>query len=174
MTTQQQFSEIERAANTILSQQSASHPLLQAWIEAVANDPNETRFLDQFPQDERTIEHARESGFATENLEDAINRYEAQAYRVRARSRWLDRAMDEAIRAFASQIVMYRREGRPVGDVHRSLGYGIGVTTSLAAAVAEFVRRVQENYAEEVGMVRDGDDLGPELPEPEPEPEARG
>lgn len=122
--------EIERAAVTILAQSRAHHDGLAAWVRQITASPDYREMLPSelyvAIQDERA-------------LHDDAGRDEADTNRRRQ--------ADAAVASLAHEVVLFRRAGRPTGDVARPLA-GFVVTTSLAAAVAEYVQAVAAAWAD--------------------------
>ena len=126
MTTTNQPTEIARAAVTLLSQANVCLPELVDWIRDVVASPTYT----EFPPDVLT---------KLLNHDTSIYPEEWTA------SGWLTSGHvwgDRAAFVLAWAVVRYRQTGHPVGDVYESMGSGLGVPTSLAAAVAEYVQGV--------------------------------
>lgn len=143
------YPEIERAANSILAASRPSHPLLAAWVEVVATDPNEQRRLVEFiatrPSD---IEQAVALGWPVGNLAERMIDYDAhprEKYRTPADYQ-LARREDQAVYLLATAVTRFRRDGRPSGDVTSDVSGVALLTTSLAAAVAEYVENIKSAW----------------------------
>lgn len=166
--TTQHYPDIERAANTILGQQRATHPILRSYVSVVAADPNETRTLREFaaePLSDAVQWELTHSRFVSgPDLTQRILDREAQPYRTNHYSVYFNREMDAAILLLAENIALFRAAGRPDGDVER--GRAMRVVTSLAAKLAEFCQQQQWAWSNEVWRARNDEPLGEELPEP--------
>jgi hypothetical protein len=160
--------EIERAALTILMGSRGDHPQadhvgLQCYIRALANDPNEIRSLDLYiweavvgeDDDEVPLrELCRDMGYECwqkrwdhdRDAFGAILNHEPRGRRPATKEERQIALMDDAAARLASAIADYRTAGRPEGDqTHTITGMGaplLRVTTSLAAAVAEYHSRI--------------------------------
>ena len=162
--------EVERVALTLLDKHSCIHPALTVWKIALCENPDEMRDLDGFAYEEgdkpafddgKTLRqvcqaqgfafHARRYDhdarlFALIWDEEPAGEYtydqqESEAYRADG-GRY-----DCAALALADKVATYRQMGRPDGDYTTTI-MGIGapllnVTTSLAAAIAEYHTRIR-------------------------------
>lgn len=158
--------DIERAAITMLLNSGYGHYGLQAWIKAVAQDPNEIRSIDDFlfetPCDYGTTVETYsgtwanwlvENGYkAWRKLYDNKDAFEEifDGKHVKKMFPDLDRKeqgyiemRDQAVLQLAYAIVEYRVSGRLDGDQTSSVYGLINVTTSLAAAVAEYHEHIR-------------------------------
>lgn len=166
--------EIERAALTILMGSRGDHPQadhvgLQCYIRALANDPNEIRSLDLYiweavvgeDDDEVPLrELCRDMGYECwqkrwdhdRDAFGAILNHEPRGRRPATKEERQIALMDDAAARLASAIADYRTAGRPEGDqTHTITGMGaplLRVTTSLAAAVAEYHSRIVNMYCD--------------------------
>jgi len=122
--------EIERAACTLLRghMNDGANPAIGDWCESLtlAGDVIETIDVDHHPNSSPPI-------FDYKAIKDEGERNQG----------WM---IDFALYGLAHALVEYRRAGRPVGDQYTRLAEGIGIRTSLAAAVAEFHRMVVGAY----------------------------
>lgn len=141
--------EIERAALTLLSLSRINHPVLASWIEALIQDPTETRLLSQF-----YFESGIDAGdyVVPGYYGDRSNDLVDSILELRPLGRKAETPDERAIYqheanalilAFAVQD--YRERGRADGD-HTSVINGMGgplltVKTSLPAAVVEYTQR---------------------------------
>lgn len=165
MTTSDTFTapDIERAALTIIADGEPGHPLARAYVHALMRDPAEQRFLRDFL--------AGEPGLPTDAALDrwgygplrAVLEYgeplrfyvvgdpdQDIPYRYRrSEGGWLG-LLDAAALRLAVEVAAFRRAGRPAGDQVSVIGtpaMRVGyLTTSLAAAVADYVRDVRSAY----------------------------
>lgn len=156
--------EIERAALTLLLDAWINHPGLHAWVIAMASNPDEFRWLDEYVLDPAST---IETGDGTMQLAEfcrlrelvtptklydrdncmwsSIQDCEPRGKRetgIEKNVAWRDR------HAFhlAMAIREYREMGRPDGDqTHTIQGMGaplMNITTSLAAAVVEYHKQI--------------------------------
>jgi len=161
--------EVERAALTILMGGRDYHPRadhvgLHYYIKALASDPDEMRSLDMYIWDtvvSTTIDgdvplgqlcdkagyvHWHEKWDHENSTYSAILNHESRGRQpANDHERYLA-LLDDAAARLASAIADYRVAGRPVGDqTHTISGMGsslLSITTSLAAAVAEYHSRI--------------------------------
>jgi len=167
-TVEMRISDIERATCQILHDDAhlITHPVLRAYIEALLIDPT---FVDSFD--------AGAGGAWTPSAE-VVAYASGEGFPLPERGAWgeqfatswgpnyygdtdanqFKRDQDIMIGQLAYAIGKYRRDGRPDGDQTRAL-HGIGgpvalVTSSLAAAVADYHRALTEHYADELAILR--------------------
>lgn len=170
--------EVERAAITMLmgprgDSPMADHPGLYQFIRAIASDPNEMRDLDRYIWESsvgdyedggneiplRTI--CYEAGYICWKQEwdhdnsafGAILDHQPRGrHPVTAEERRFA-GIDDAAARLADSIINYRVAGRPDGDqTHTIHGMGsplLNITTSLAAAVAEYHQQMLNEAARE-------------------------
>lgn len=148
--------EIERAAATILARTRAIHPVIAAWVGRIVADPGYAETLDDFwPAADTAMPERLVDGDAVPQ-QPVRGRYGRDTWCALVYDRKLFRPAaddepetarigrvaisdaDAAIYSLASHVVTFRGDGRPAGDQQHALGYGLTLTTSLAAAVAEF------------------------------------
>jgi len=165
-----EVTEIERAACTLLSRTHPHHLGLSAWVQALISDPDEDRSLDRY-----IWETSVKTDRGQEPLRDVCQREEHacwqaewdhnqsafgaiidhKAYHAPDTPEWTRiKLKDEAVLRLADALQSYRRAGRPTGDQHHTVrGMGgpvLRVSTSLAAAVAEYHQRIVNVYASEL------------------------
>lgn len=159
--------EIERAALTLLVHEGGpAHTALNMWVNAMASDPNEFRWLDSYVLDPAvTIEDGsgvtyqladwcrRVRGYVTptkeydndNNMGQAIQDYKPTGKQLKG-DEWYQAKRDRAAYNLAMAIREYREMGRPDGDqTHTIMGMGsplMTVTTSLATAVVEYHKTI--------------------------------
>ena len=161
--------DIERATVTVLQQAGAVHPLLVAWLGRVCGECEYSEPLRVFTADYDRW-HAAESiesgyprlslmvadgwdttGEAFENCSRQRGYDEHYVGESPARERF-GRTGDCRILALANALVQFRRSGRPAGDAESRIdggAYGLPtVVTSLAAKLAEYVRALENDWAE--------------------------
>lgn len=168
------MSDIERATITILSQATIDHPILRAWITELVQDGGAQTDLNTYaassaavlPQPNGDTVSIAALGYATEwpdGLRAAI--MDGTAYpageadddtrETLRRERAI--ARDRLIVSLAGELVAFRRGGRVEGDRSFALGHGnlaiATVTTSLAAAVAEYVTGLENIWADSLAAV---------------------
>lgn len=128
--------DIERAAVTLLSKAARYAPELEAYIERICKEPD----FRELPADwwGQVIDHDNTYPPFFPDDPDANHNYTRFAH-----------ILDDAAARLAYEIVQYRREGRPTGDVYRDAAtvYDIGVQTSLAAAVVAFHHAIVNAWA---------------------------
>jgi len=154
--------DIERAAVTILSQSLPRHPWLTWWVDSLALHPDESRSLATFAQAAPAV--LPEYGYPTvepTNAFQAITNGGAYPAPSDADDSPLTtdearrvKLFDRAIALLAQALVTYRKDGRPDGDQTAELPDAVTVTTSLSAAVAEYVQAIQNIWAGELRRVR--------------------
>lgn len=132
LTPQQDFApDIERCACTMLGQHLKDGHLRNetviSFVERVIGDPAEIDIETMTAVREKAIRELDESANTTYD-ED----------RITIRSLIYSELVDRAALKLARSVAFYRAHGRPAGDRVVKLGFGFGVTTSLAAAVVEF------------------------------------
>lgn len=136
--------EIERAAITIISRaQTSQYPPLIDYLRRIVDDSD----FKEFWSDDlwEVVRESRGDGFQaySEYLPDPALDGKPAHQKVNI--------LDEAALRLAGQIVKYRNDGRPDGDVsHDIMGMGTPVMTvmsSLAAAVAEYVEQIADAWA---------------------------
>lgn len=114
--------EIERVACTILAyhlkQGDAVDPVVREFVEAVISGKG----LDH--EDVKRVGERR-----SEQAGQSFPAYPPIYYH---------KLMNDRIIHLACSVVFYRWENRPEGDQVVELGFGVAISTSLAAAVAEF------------------------------------
>lgn len=129
MTTEQteiQIPEVERAAVAILAGATIHHPALQEWVKRLLADPAYAEHFDA--ETMRAIKNHRDSHYSAH------------------RAPWVGEGFnrtDEALMWLAGALRLFREDGRPSGDTSHGIGYGFGVTSSLAAAIGECAARLQ-------------------------------
>lgn len=160
--------DIERAACQILADDAhlITHPVLRAYVEALLINP---AFADRFDAG---------AGSAWTPSAEVVVYANGEGFPLPGRGKWgeqfatswgpnyygdtdadqLKRDRDIMIGQFAYAIGAYRRDGRPDGDQTQAL-HGIGgpvalVTSSLAAAVADYHRALTSHYADELAILR--------------------
>jgi hypothetical protein len=162
--------EVERAAITLLHDSSPTHPGLSEWLRAIGTDADEMRHLDAYiwqasvtvSWPERTLplrEFLTEQDYICGLTEwDHDHSAFGAILDHKPQGRYADNLderhcimEDDAVLRLAYAVMEYRVAGRPEGDQsHTIMGMGaplLSVTTSLAAAIGEFVRRIRNNYA---------------------------
>jgi hypothetical protein len=124
MTENTSVTEIERAAATLLSKTIVWDPAVESWIERLLADPN---LIEYCPEGHHPNSASYEMKFDWNDpsLGDKLPRRQA-------------RLICQAVCNLGYSLAAYRDDGRPTGDVMRSISSGLAVTTSLAAAVVEF------------------------------------
>lgn len=160
--------DIERAALTMLADGEPGHPLARAYVHALVHDPAEQRFLRDFLAGEPDLPSDDALDQAGYGPRRAVLEYDDPGpwYRVgdpdqespnqespirwrRGEAGWRAR-LDIAALRLAVEVVAFRRAGRPAGDQVSAIGtpaMRVGyLTTSLAAAVAGYVRDVRSAY----------------------------
>jgi hypothetical protein len=137
-------SDLERVAITLLRDAQIELPALAQFVTHVVGDATVTDYpptdlLDLLRGREAAlhlypVDPAIEGAWPTEWVTDRVVRQDAAAFSL----------------AFA--VVQHREEGRPTGDVCRSLGHGTGlaVITSIGAAIVEYHQRICNAYATEI------------------------
>lgn len=176
--------EIERAAITILMSSRghsprADHVGLREYIRALAQNPNEMKSLDTYIwETTATLDDGREfrlqqlcqqTGYECwqkqydrdHNAFGAILDHEPRGRKPATGEERRLALIDDAAARLSSAIADYRLAGRPAGDqTHTVSGMGtplLNVTTSLAAAVAEYHERVVNIYISERLNLQDRD-----------------
>jgi len=167
-TTDIQVPDIERATCQILHDDARliTHPVLRAYVEALLIDP---AFADSFdagagrawtPSAE-VVAYAAGEGFPLPERGAWGSQFAdswGPDYYGDAHADQLKRDRDLMIGRLAYAVGRYRRDGRPGGDQMHAL-HGVGgpvalVTSSLAAAVADYHRALTEHYADELAILR--------------------
>jgi hypothetical protein len=168
-----QPTEIERAAVTLLCDANPRHPGLTHWIQALANDPDEFRMIDEYLLETpceyapgRTLadvlrgdgwrmpkeRYDRDFSLFCQLLQHHGLRDQEVEPGTESPTHLLVARLDDAATRLAGALVDYREMGRPDGDQeHHIAGVGKCVTTSLAAAVVEYHERAVRawsSYAE--------------------------
>lgn len=167
--------DAERIACRLLADTPVSHPIARWWIERVAKEPTFARHLDDFEKqsqeewleflrpespdwDKRglhvnTVEDVarlfadlKQDGYAVSGIWDAIVRGRAHPNSTLP----LTRALDRATVILATALVDHRLYHEPDSDHTINLYDVATVTTSLAAAVAEFHHAVTSAYASRI------------------------
>lgn len=162
--------DIERCALTILSTFRGGHWGLVAWIRALIVDPEETRDLDEWlwetpcsygdtlqksPGTWATFLNRQNQAAWTTQYDQRHSAFTAIIDGKHGKTMYSDcskvdqnfmERYDEAVLRLAQEIVDYRVRGRMDGDYTFSVYGLLNVSTSLAAAVAEFHARVVESY----------------------------
>lgn len=165
----------ERAAITLLIKADVTHPLLGIMIRRLGADPGEMRHLtgwnevapdelDAFCQSSRahiwTAESARRYGYDERRRELIYPAPLVEAEEYREEIELLDeyeRDLDKEARHLAGAVISHRMHGEEGLDDTVALGYGLGVTTSLAAALVEYhqnVCSIKANYIARLGELR--------------------
>lgn len=122
---QRRIGDSERIAITLLSKGTPTHPVLALWIRRLATDPTYSDGLPMMPE-------CDESGYGTKRAEYLVElAYPDEADKY-------DRARDTALLHLGYAVEMHRDRGEDGAETTQSLGFGLGVRTSLAAAVAEY------------------------------------
>ena len=178
--------DIERVAATLLARGRATHPVLGAWVRRITSDPSYAETLTAFypPVDpaERLPERDEPDPDDPDDTPSHLPQLPVEG--AHGRESWNDlffdmRAFprppadapdavhidwsatshaDRATYALASAVVSFRRNGRPAGEEAHDLGFGLTLTTSLTAAVAEFARDYADAWEEAFARLqRDGD-----------------
>jgi hypothetical protein len=151
--------DVERAACTILARRISARRELADWVARIVAEPSFTEYLDGALADD-IREHRHEITTAESLVRRGLAGSAAEAlaeYPERIGTEYphpLDRSLDEAVWRLGSAVVEFRRDGRREGDRTSDIG-GFTVTTSLAAAVAEYADRVAEAYASECDRLED-------------------
>lgn len=166
---QVQIPDIERAAATILGRvrRDINHPVVAAWVARIIADPDYTDMLDAFwpaaeqpmptmvtneddPSVTSYVPRVPVRGvYGEDNWGDLIQNGWAYPRLPEGAPRteditWLVLTQDlRAVYWLATSLVLWRRSGRPAGDQTSHFHDGFTLTTSLAAAVADFA----VNYA---------------------------
>lgn len=140
--------DIERVAITLLynayKRCEINHPVFRAWVEALATNPHEYDHIDQWASVENI------------EFECSVERFGAKAYSEQIYGDADDyespmgTSVERAAFFLANAVRTYRMMGRPSGDTTHSIqGMGgtlMNVSTSLAAAIAEYHERIRTNY----------------------------
>lgn len=169
--------DAERIACALLIRTRVVHPIAAWWIERIVGEPTFARHLDECcsPEDwleflrskspdwdprglhvhttedvRRLFDRLREEGYAVEDIWDAILHHRAHPESTPQ----LRRRIDRAAVILGTAVVEHRLCGEP--DTEQSFDlYGVAtVTTSLAAAVADFYKSVVVAYS--AGLQRSG------------------
>ena len=130
--------DIERAACTILAS-SARHIVrrsLREWVERIVSDPEYTARLDE-PTNAAVRGRRPFEGHGLTELRPS------------------DLMLDEAILLLAAAVASFRRDGRPEGDRTDGIGFGLTITTSLAAAVADHAANLHQLYGVAMQEIED-------------------
>jgi hypothetical protein len=121
--------EIERAAITNLFnyKKNIFDPELLAYVEKIGTDPEYKHIANELHPDDRREIYAK-----------ITDKKERTFYRLNG----------EALQNLAASIACYRMDGRPDGDQTTKIDEmsQINITTSLAAAVAEFTQDILNAY----------------------------
>jgi len=160
--------DIERAACQILRDDARliTHPVLRAYVEVLLID---LAFADSFDAG---------AGSAWTPSAEVVAYAAGEGFPLPERGKWgeqfatswgpdyygddgkrqAQRDRDAIIAQLAYAVRTYRRDGRPNGDQTHAL-HGVGgpvalVTSSLAAAVADYHRALTSHYADELAILR--------------------
>lgn len=159
--------DIERVAITLIADNPATHPGLGEWLRAIISNPKESRRLDKYIWEENVTLSSDETlplrtwlqreGYVCWGREwdtqhsaaAAILDHQPRGEYPADKGEWFCAHNDAALLCLGDAIVDYRTAGRPNGDqTHTIMGLGaplLRITSSLAAAIVEFVRSVQNN-----------------------------
>ncbi len=160
--------DIERAACQIIADDArlVTHPVLRAYVEALLKDITFKEGFDvsagnAWAPSAEVVAYAAGEGFSL----PADGRWGAQFADDWGADHYGDtpanqmkRDRDIALARLAYAVASYRREGRPGGDQTHAI-HGVGgpvalVTSSLAAAVAEYHATLVGDYADESARLR--------------------
>jgi len=167
------YTDLERVALTLADKHCcAVHPALSMWVAAVQNDPNEIRSLDEYAWDNRDAvvcdnvtraytlrQLCDERGFAFPAkrfdrdchlfslIWDGTPEGEYKHAQITTDYRRDNGEYDAPLLALCNAVIEYRERGRVSGEHSHDIG-GLGstllvVTTSLAAAIVEYVERIR-------------------------------
>lgn len=170
--------DIERCALTILSTFTGGHWGLVDWVQALIKNPEEMRDLDEwlwetpcsygdtlqkFPGTWATFLNSKNQAAWTTRYDHRHSAFSAIFDSKHGKMMYADYSQadrhfmeryDEAALRLAQEIVDYRVRGRMDGDYTSSVYGLLNVSTSLAAAVAEFHRRIIEAYCAKLEDLR--------------------
>lgn len=162
-----EVTEVERVAMTLLDKADPDHPCLAAWVQALLDNPDEYRGIDDYSlSQEARLSGLKQNGFAQPvryarfgedtlavKLIDERGVEDWQKYRGCGLSDQQEqtsiKVADKAIYLLADALAKYRRRGRPVGDQETTI-MGLGspllrVTTSLAARIVEYHQAIVDS-----------------------------
>lgn len=146
--------DVERVVLRLLGEVIPAHPLIAAWHRRLLADPACADWMPEALTDDdlRAIEATQEDLSEWGALEETVPRgLPRRLCYPEGTPAWL-RARDDAIRHLLYVLALHRRMGDDGAEITVDMGMGIVQTTSLAAAVVEYVHRLVS-----VALMMDGE-----------------